>query len=115
MPFDIAKAGSELAAAIIVSLKTDSARVKALALAEAGKIAHAVAAISGLLAAGQINREEAEVLVRIQRDASESVLASIAEVSRVSARRAVGLGLKSIADLVDAGIGFPLAGALLRT
>lgn len=109
MPFAIASIGARLANTIFASLRSDSGKVKALAIAEGESLAHALARITGLLAQGQIDREEAGVLVRIQRDASEAVLASLAEVSRAAAHNAIKLGLKDIIGRIDG----PLTGELL--
>jgi hypothetical protein len=111
--FDIAVIGARLAEVLAATLKNDSSKVKAVALAEAEGLAQALARIAGLLAQGQIDREEAAALIRIQKDASEAVLASLAEISRVAAHRAVELGLKDIAGLVLDSNGASLLGELL--
>ena len=113
MTFDIAGIAARLAAAMIASLRSDSGKVKALAIAEGESLAHALARIAGMVAQGQISREEAAVIIRIQRDASEAVLASLAEVSRVAAHRALGLGMKDIIGQIEHIVGRPLIGELL--
>ena len=110
---DIALIGARLANVLVATLRTDSGKVKAVALAEAEGLAHALVRIAGLLAQGQIDREEAAALIRIQQDASEAVLASLAEISRVAAHRAVGLGIKEIAGLLADSNGGSLLGELL--
>jgi hypothetical protein len=114
MTFNISQAAMHLAAQIIGSLKTDSARVKALAVSEGKHLAYGLARIAELLGSGQINGEEAEMLVRVQRDASEATLAALAEISRIAARKAIGRGLEAITGLVDQVIGMPLIGNALR-
>jgi hypothetical protein len=110
---DIPTIGARLAKVLVAALKTDSSKVKAVALAEAEGLAHALARIAGLLAQGQIDGEEAAALIRIQKDASEAVLASLAEISRVAAHRAIGLGLKDIAEMIADSTGKSLLGELL--
>ncbi len=83
-----------LGQAMLASLKNDSPRLKALALAEAEALAHALARIAFLTVSSAVDADEAKILLRIQRDASEAVLASLAEVSRVSAEKAVGAALR---------------------
>jgi hypothetical protein len=113
MTFDIPQAGMQLAAHMLASLSSDSRKVKALALSEGKHLAYGLARIAELLGNGQISAEEAAALARVQRDASESVLASLADVSRVAAHRAVGRALKGVIGIVDGVIGVPLvAGAL---
>ena len=94
MTIDFRALAAPLAQAMIASLKTDSARLKALALAEAEALAFAITRIAGLAASGAVSGDEAKVLLSVQRNASEAVLASLAEVSRVSAERAVGAALR---------------------
>ena len=113
MMFDIAGIATRLATAMIASFRSDSGKVKALAIAEGESLAHALARIAGMVAQGQISREEAAVIIRIQRDASEAVLASLAEVSRVAAHRALGLGMKDIIGQIEHIVGRPLIGELL--
>ena len=114
MPVDTRTLGQQLAAEMLASLRTDSGKVKALAMAEADALAHALDRIADLLAGGQIDAAEAQVLIRIQIDASEAVLASLAEVGRLAAHRAVGQALTGAARLVDAVIGVPLAAVVLQ-
>lgn len=112
MPFDIAIVGAQIGATILASLKSDSSKVKAMALAEGDKLALALAKIAELLAQRQIDGEEAALLVRVQKDASEAVLASLAEISRVAASKAVMLGLRGVTGLVDKASGVPILGPL---
>jgi hypothetical protein len=115
MTFDVSQAGMQIAAHMIASLKSDSRKVKALAVSEGKHLAYGLARIAELLGSGQINAEEAAMLARVQRHASESTLASLAEVSRVAAQRAVGIGLKGVIGLIDAVIGVPLIATTLKT
>ena len=113
MPLDIASLGSQIGTCILTSLGSDSGKVKAMALAEGDKLALALSQIAGLLAQRQIDGEEAALLVRVQKDASEAVLATLAEISRVAASKAVLLGLQGAAGVVDAASGVPILGPIL--
>jgi hypothetical protein len=114
MMFDIKQVGIQMAAHMIVELKSDKLKVKALAVSEAKHLASSFARIAELHGSGQINSEEATILVQVQRHASESKLASLAEIKRISAQRAVGIGLKSVIGLIDGVIGVPLIAWALR-
>lgn len=94
MTFDLPALAAPLGQAMLASLKTDSARLKALALAEGEALAHALARIAVLTASGDVDGEEAKILLRIQRDASEAVLSSLAEIGRLSAEAAVRAALR---------------------
>lgn len=115
MPLETARIAVQLTATLVSSLRSDSNKVKALTRAEAEKVAAALAAIAGLLAEGQIDRDEAAILLRIQKDASEAVLASLAEVSRVSAHRALSLGLREVARFAGNALGATLKTELLTS
>jgi len=115
MSLDIASLGSQIGTTILTSLKSDSGKVRAMALAEGDKLALALTQIAGLLAERQIDGEEAALLVRVQKDASEVVLASLAEISRVAASKAVLLGLQGVAGVVDAASGVPVLAPLFAT
>ena len=112
MSLDIASLGSQIGTSILTLLKSDSGKVKAMALAEGDKLALALSQITALLTQRQIDGEEAALLVRVQKDAREAVLASLAEISRVAASRAVLLGLQRVADVVDVASGVPILGPL---
>ena len=114
MPFDIAILGKQLAATMIASLGTDSAKVAALAQAEGDKLAWSLARIAEMLSQQQIDSSEAEMLARVQKDASETVLASLAEVSRLAASKAVSLALGGAIGVIDSATGFPILGPLLQ-
>ena len=114
MLFEIEQVGKQLAAAMIASLKTDSAKVARLAEAEGYKLAYSLARIAEMLAQQQIDSDEAQMLARVQQHASEAVLASLAEVSRVAASKAVSQALIGVAAIVDTATGFPILGTLLQ-
>lgn len=110
MQISLLKLGSALARTLVDSLKSDSARVKSLAIAEGRKLAIALSEIAGLLAREEIDMTEARLLVNVQRSASEAVLASLAEIARRDAVKAVKLALGQAIGLIDKSAG----SALLR-
>lgn len=115
MTFDIAQAASRLSASLLGSLRLDGTKAKSLAQGEAQKLAASVATIGDLFASGQIDAEEAKVLLRIQRDASDAVLASLAETSRLAVQRAVSGGLEELVRIAGDALGAPLRSAVLAT
>ena len=98
MTLDLPALAAPLGKPMQASLKSDSPRLKALALAEAEALAQALVRIGLLVAAGDVDGDEAKILLAIQRDASEAVLASLAEVSRISANKAIGAALRAALD-----------------
>ena len=114
MQFSMTNLGKLLAQAIGDSLKSDSVMVKSLTLAEGRKLAIALSEIARLLARGEIDGEEAAMLVRVQKAASEAVLASLADVGRMAASRAVGSALKSVLETAARGSGPSIVATLLK-
>ena len=112
MDFDTKAAAEQLAASLLPALKDGGAKAATLAEAEARKLASSIATVGGLVAAGHIDSEEARVLLRVQRDASESVLASLAEVGRVAVHRAIALGLEELIDIAGDALSAALRSAL---
>jgi hypothetical protein len=113
MSFDIKAAAEQLATALMPALKDGGAKAATLAEAEAQKLASSVATVGELYAAGHIDGEEAKVLLRVQRDASESVLASLAEVGRVVVHQALGLGLEELVKIAGDALSGALGAAVL--
>ncbi|PZQ59007.1 MAG: hypothetical protein DI544_12550 [Sphingomonas taxi] len=114
MLLNIAAVGGTMAAAFLKSLKADGAKIKALAGAEAQKLATSIATIGELLKDGDIDQEEAEALIEVQQAATVAVFASLEGIGRVAARRATSAGLGSVTALVDGVIGIPLLGSLTQ-
>jgi len=115
MKIDITAATSRLAEALLAPLQGGGAKADALARAEAQKLTASIVTIGDLLGSGQIDAEEAKVLLRIQRAASESVLVSLAEVSRVAAHGALSAGLRELVQTAGEAIGGTLKGAILAS
>ena len=90
-----------IARSLAAALAGQGSKVAALAISEGEALAQALVRIGGLLARGEVSRDEAGVLIAIQRDASEAVLASLAEVSRVAAGRAVGTALEQATTAIS--------------
>lgn len=113
MLLNIALIAGGMAKEFLASLKADSAKIKALAADEAQKLAMSLATIGQMLREGDIDQEEAEALVEVQRAATETVFASLEGIGRVAARRATRAGLSSVVEAVDGAIGVPLVGTLI--
>jgi hypothetical protein len=112
MLFDVALVASGMANAFLRSLKADGTKIKALAADEAQKLALSLATVGELLRAGDIDREEAEALIDVQRAATETVFAALEGIGRAAARRATRAGLSSAAGAVDKAIGIPFVTTL---
>lgn len=112
MNFDTKAAAEQLATSLLPALKDGGAKAATLAQGEARKLASSIAIVGELYAAGHIDEDEAKVLLRVQRDASESVLASLAEVGRVAVHKAIALGLEELIDIAGDALASALRSAL---
>jgi hypothetical protein len=112
MTFDIKAAAEQLSASLLPALRDGGAKAAALAEAEAQKLASSIATVGELYAGGHIDSDEAKVLLRVQRDASESVLASLAEVGRVAVHRAIALGLEELVHIAGDALGAAFSAAV---
>lgn len=113
MLFDVAMIAADMGKAFLDSLKQEGVAIKALATDEANKLAASLATIGQLLRDGEIDRDEAEALIEVQKNATETVFASLQGIGRAAARRATRAGLSTAVSVVDAAIGVPLVGTLL--
>lgn len=113
MEITLQELGHQLAQTLIASLKSDSVRLKALALAEGGKLAIALSEIARLLAQAEIDSDEARLLVDVQRSASETVLAALAGIARQDAVKAVQMALGQAISLMGKSAAGGLLGAVI--
>lgn len=113
MVLDVALIGARVTGAFLSTLKSDGAQIKALAQVEGQKLATSLAAIAELLATGDIDPEEAEALIAVQKSATEAVFASLKGISQVTARHATRAALTAVIASVDDVIGVPLIGTVL--
>jgi hypothetical protein len=112
MLLNIALIAGGMVKAFLKSLSVDGQIIKALAANEAEKLASSLNTIGQLLRDGDIDQDEAETLIEVQKAATEAVFASLEGVSRTVARRATREGLASAASAVDGAIGVPLIATL---
>lgn len=114
MLFNVALIAAGIGKAFLQSLKQDGTKVKALAGDEAQKLSASLATIGQLLRDGDIDQEEAEALVDVQKNATEAVFASLEGIGRAAARRATHAGLETAVAAVDGAIGLPLVATVLH-
>ena len=110
--FSVASVAAALVKSLVDSFKDDGSKIKAIATTEGKRLAAATASIAKLLAQGQIDIDEAAVMMSIQKDATEATLSLIEGIGRVAASRALKKALKGVVQLVDGAIGVPLIKAV---
>lgn len=113
MLLNVALIAGAITKSFLSSLKGSSATLKKLATDEAHKLAMSLATIGQMLADGDVDQDEAEALIEVQKSATEAVFSSLEGVGRVAARNATRAGLSSVVSVVDGAIGLPLVATLI--
>jgi hypothetical protein len=82
--------------------------VKDYAETESEKMASTLAKIAELKASNQIDEQQAEALLDMQKHAMQAVLLTVEGIGLIAAQNAINAGLGAIKDVVNKAIGFPL-------
>jgi hypothetical protein len=82
--------------------------VRRYAETEAKKLAQTIVMIEKLKAEGKISRNQAKILLDMQKNTSRVILLTIEGLSLLTAEAAVNAAVKSIRDTVNSAIGWRL-------
>jgi len=93
---------TDLADELLAQLREGGGKVAVFGSVEAERLTAAISRVGTLLASAQIDAGEAELLLRVQKDASETVLCSLLELSRRESAAIVASVLIRAMQLVDA-------------
>ncbi len=94
--------------AMLGVLKTGGTALAQYAKSEAAKFAQSIETIGSLYASGQIDQQEANAQIALQKSASQTVLTSIEGIGLILAGQAINAGLQAVAGIVNKAIGFAL-------
>ena len=83
-------------------------QIKEYGESEAQKLAHSLTQIHTMSLAGDIDEEEAVMQLRIQKNASETVLLTLTGLSALAAEQAINAALNVVRDTVNTALGFAL-------
>lgn len=108
MPLDAGALASQMLGAALPILKKNSEDAQSFARIEFTKIAQTIASIQEMLAAGQINQQQAILLLEMQKSASRSVLLTVRGLALLAAEEAINAALNVIKGVVNAAVKFPL-------
>ncbi|MBL8501206.1 MAG: hypothetical protein LZF64_03150 [Nitrosomonas sp.] len=108
MSLDAVKLGKDILAALNGSLAEKWPDVKDYGEAEAKKLAQTLVMIGTLKATGKINKEQAELHLEMQKNATRMVLMTIEGLGILSAEAAINSALNTVKDNVNKEIGFTL-------
>jgi len=110
MALNVESLASQMLAAALPILKKDAADAESFAKTEFTKIAQTIASIAEQLAAGQINSQQAELLLDMQRSASRNVLLTLQGLALLAVEAAINAALGAIKTAVNTAVGFGLIG-----
>lgn len=82
--------------------------VRQYAQAEAKKLAGTIVMIEKLKVSGKIQKNQAKILLDMQKNTSRVILLTIEGLSLLAAEAAINAAIKSIRDSVNASIGWKL-------
>jgi len=108
MSLDAGALASQMLGAALPILKKDAEDAQSFAEIEFNKIAHTIVSIQEMLAAGQINQQQAQLLLDMQKSASRSVLLTMRGLALLAAEAAINAALNVVKGVVNAAMKFPL-------
>jgi hypothetical protein len=108
MSLDAGALGKQMLAAALPILKTHAVDAEGFASVEFKKIAETIVSIEEMLLAGQINQQQADLLLDMQKSASRSVLLAVKGLALLTAEEAINAALDVVRGVVNAAVKFPL-------
>jgi hypothetical protein len=108
MAIDVDALASKMLDAALPILKKNVADADTFAKLEFTKIAQTIASISEMFAAGQINQQQATILLNMQTTASRGVLLTLQGLALLAAENAINAALGAVKTAVNTAVGFAL-------
>ncbi len=108
MALDINELGTQMLNAALPILKTGAEDSSAFAQLEFTKIAQTIASIETQLLLGQINTEQAELLLDMQVHASRAVLLTLQGLALLTTEAAINAALDVVRNAVNTAVKFTL-------
>jgi hypothetical protein len=108
MALDVQSLATQMLAVAVPLLKKDAQDAESFAKVEFAKIAHTIASIGEQLAAGQINQQQAVLLLNMQKLSSQNVLLTLQGLSLLAVEAAINAALGVVKTAVNTAIGFAL-------
>jgi hypothetical protein len=104
MAFDIAQLAEQMFGAAFPILQQDAPQIGAFAEGEFKKIAQQLLTIETELASGQINADEANILIEMQKSASRTVLLTAKGLSLLTVEKALNAALAVAKTIVGGAL-----------
>jgi hypothetical protein len=106
--FDVKAVGSDALAAALAALKGHANKAQPFLVAEAKKMAETGLQIVEGQASGEINEAQARILLRMQGNASQSVLTAVETIGMIAAQDAINAALGVVRGAVNKALGIAL-------
>lgn len=108
MSLDIGSMAEQMLGAALPVLKTDGEDAASFAKTECTKLAQTLASLGEQLAAGQINQQQAALLLDMQKNAFRNVMLTVEGLGLLAVEAAINAALGVVKSLVNSAIGFAL-------
>ena len=108
MALDVGTLASQMLAAALPVLKKGAQDAESFAKTEFTKIAQTIVGIGEQLAIGQINKQQAGLLLDMQTSASRNVLLTLEGLALLAVEEAINAALGVVKTAVNTALGFAL-------
>ena len=106
--FDVKAVGTGALTAALAALKGHANKAHPFLVAEANKMAETGRQIVEGVAKGDINAAQAKILLRMQENASQSVLTTVETIGMIAAQDAINAALGVVRGAVNKALGIAL-------
>lgn len=108
MALDVSTLAAQMLGAALPILKQGAQDIEAFAKTEFTKIAQTIVSVGEQLASGQINQDQAGLLLDMQKHASRSVLLTIEGLGILAVEQAINAALNVVKGAVNTALGIAL-------
>ncbi len=108
MALDVGTLASQMLGAALPILKKDAQDAESFAKTEFTKIAQTIVSIGEQVASGQINQQQAGLLLDMQTSASRNVLLTLQGLALLAVEEAINAALAVVKTAVNTAVGFAL-------
>jgi hypothetical protein len=108
MSLDAGALANQMLGEALPMLKRNAADAESFAAVEFNKIAHTIVSIHDMLNAGQINQQQARLLLDMQKSASRTVLLTLRGLALLTVEEAINAALNVVKEVVNGAVKFPL-------
>lgn len=108
MSLTVTQLGTDILAAFKGELSDEWPEIKIYAQTESKKLAHSLRGIEKLIISGEINQEQAKLLLSIQKDATLAYFLAIEGLTELAIEAAINAALDAVKEAVNGALGFVL-------